>query len=305
MNLLAFLLIGFFWGLSFPAIKIVVEHVTPISGAFVRVLLSTLILTFILGVIMKKPLMIERRDRLKVWTAGLFLQGIPFSFLYFGEQAISAGLAAILNGTVPLWTFLLSLLFLRRDEATSRMKIAGIGLGFLGILVIYIPRIQFGGNATELWGIIAVTIMAICYGIGTVWNRRLLLKSQHINVYASLYQQHLASSVFLAVLALMLEGPRSIASVFVSTNALAATCYLALFSTALAWLCYFRLLREWGPLRTTAATYIIPVVTLSADFMMFRNIPTMNEVLGVSAILGGTLLIQLGALLKKRALATT
>jgi len=290
INTVYFILLAAFWGCSFIAIKIVITHFPPMLGATLRVVISMLILTLIYKVF-KKPFSIPKRHRLKIWFTGLFMQGIPFALLFWGQQAITPGLAGILDGTVPIWIFVLGLFFLKGDEVFSKQKLTGLVLGYIGIIIIFFPKLTMDESSSYL-GVIAVTLMSISYAIGTVFNRRLLFRKHGINRYASLYHQHISSLVLIIIIMFLVEGGPHIQWTSESWQGLLALGYLALFSTALAWLMYFRLVEHWGAIRASSVTYTLPATALLADYFYFQQLPTLSEVLGGICILSGIILLQ-------------
>jgi drug/metabolite transporter (DMT)-like permease len=78
-----------------------------------------------------------------------------------------------------------------------------------------------------------------------------------------------------------------------ATSALLASVYLGVVSTAIAFLMYYHLIREWGVVRASSVTYIAPIIALFWDFVFFRNEPGLFEGIGITAILCGVVLIQL------------
>lgn len=291
MNVASFVLIGCLWGCSFPAIKIVVTSAPPLFAVFMRIFISLVTLTFLLK-LMRKPLMVQRSDRWKCWGTGLLSLALPFSALYWGEQRVSASAAAVINGSAPIWAFLLSLLFMRGDERLNLSKGFGVALGFLGIVSLYFPSLA-AGDFGYTSGLLAVTVMALSYAVSTTLNRR-FFTSGTISPYASLYQQHASSVVVLFVVSLAVDGGEGFRLFFASWKPFIATLYLACFSTALAWILFFRLLRQWGSVKTISVAYIVPIVALMADAIIFQKLPEAHAFLGAAMILGGTFLTQTG-----------
>lgn len=180
---------------------------------------------------------------------------------------------------------------LKQDEPLSLQKYIGIILGFLGILIIFFPTPDHAQAQTNLWGALAILLMAICYGIGGILNRKTLSGAQKINRFGSLYQQHLSSFFFLMMFSLLMEWPQ-LSTVSLSKNIILPLFYLSFFSNTLAWIIYFYLVETWGIVRTSSVNYIAPVAALLTDFIFFRNIPNFLEVSGSLAIFAGIFLIQ-------------
>lgn len=289
LDILLFGLLAAMWGGSFVAIKFVIADWAPIFGAAARVCVALATLGAIFAY-QRKKLDVPGKVRARMWLAGLFAQGLPFALLFWGERRISPGLAGIINGTVPLWTFCIG--FARKTETVSARKIYGLVLGFLGIGVICAPAAGFGGTGGELAGIVAVLGMAVCYAIGSLMTRSILSGSAKADFRSNAFHQNCASAGFLAILAVATGVVPSSGSLAGAHYAQLGTLYLGIFSTALAFLIYFHLIREWGAVRASAVTYVAPVVALFWDYVFFKNVPPPSEVLGVAAILSGVVLLQ-------------
>ncbi|MBI4126394.1 MAG: DMT family transporter, partial [Deltaproteobacteria bacterium] len=296
-NILSFLLLGTFWGGSFVAIKIAVGVTPPIFAALLRVTLSLVFLLIIFR-LWGKPTTIPPKARLRVWTAGLFLQGLPFLLLFWGEKSVTPGIAGILNGTTALWTFLLAAIFFRHTEHISIQKLIGMMIALTGLVIIFWPKIFLPTVHPEVLGTLAVTGMALCYGIGTVMSRALLASRFTIPQSAMIIHQHFSSLLLLFVATIVFEGVPNVAPFFHSWRALTAVLYLSLCSTAIAWIIFFSLLGKLGSVRTSSITYLIPLVAVLGDFLYFGRIPAGHEVIGALTILAGVALIQLKNLLR-------
>jgi drug/metabolite transporter (DMT)-like permease len=289
VDLILFALLAAFWGGSFVAIKFAVQVFPSTFSAMLRVALALAVL-FALFRYQRKELSVSFPTRRRMWLAGLFAQGLPFALLFWGEKRISPGLAGIINGTVPIWTFVFGLLSGNGEKFTAR-KTGGLVLGFAGIAIICSPLFSFGGTRGEIAGTAAVFLMAICYGIGTLLTRSLLSGAAKADFRANIFHQNCASLAFLFALSLFAEPWPSAHAVFASPAAVTSIIYLGVFSTALAFLIYFHLIREWGAVRASAVTYVAPIIAVFWDYVFFRNIPDRFEVVGVLAVLSGVVLL--------------
>ncbi len=290
INYLWFFLLASFWGGSFVAIKAVVSTVPPFFGAMLRVGLGLFFLILIFC-LLKKRVSVPFSIRWRIWILGLFSQGFPFFFLFWGEQYISSGLAGILNGTVPIWTLLFSLTSSKTRNFSS-VKCLGLLMGLLGICVIFWPLVSFSHIQQYLLGTVSVLLMAISYSVGNLLNQRMLSGQGKSDFYANLYHQHWASLVFLVLATLCFENLPSKAVLFHTPLLWVASIYMGLFSTALAWIIYYYLIREWDAVRASAVMYIVPIMAILWDFVFFHNHPRWSEGLGIITILLGVILIQ-------------
>lgn len=296
LNYLLFILLALFWSGSFIGIKIVVNNLPPFFGAMLRVLIA-LISLILIFYIRKESTQVRFSLRWRMWIVGLFAQGIPFAFLFWGERLITPGLAGILNGTVSLWVFILSLLLFHDARFNCSMKIIGLSLGLIGVAIIFWPSI--GSMSLNLWGAISVLLMAISYAIGAVLNQHLFCRETKIDFCANLYHQHWSSLIFLLVIFLIFEPLPSLNLLLHASHIWLATIYLGVFSTAVAWIIYYHLIRVWDAVRASSVMYVVPVLTLIWDLLLFGNRPLLTEIVGVIAILCGLVLLQFNNLIKK------
>ncbi len=290
LNYLLFLLIVLFWGGSFIAIKYVVQDWPPVFSAAARVALS-LIVFAVYSVYLKKDLTLPFSIRWRCWVAGLFALGIPFSFLFWGERVVSPGLSGIINCTLPIWTFILSLVFFGKATNATPLKVIGLACGLIGVVVIFYPMLHFTNAHAEILGSLAVLVMVLSYAVASILGQYLFGNARKIDFYASLYHQHWSALVYLVLASLLLEKWPNVHEIFLF-KPLMATIYLAVFSTAIAWFFYYYLIREWGAVRTSTVAYLIPIVALLGDFILFHTAPTLSEMIGVAIIIPSVIVIQ-------------
>ncbi len=291
MNLILFLILALFWSGSFIFIKISVLSLTPILSAFLRVLVAQIALSLFF-IIRRSPLKVPFCSLWRLWVIGIFLQGIPFLLLFIGECYITPALAGIINGTVAIWVALFSILLFRDFSQVTPLKIAGLSLGIIGILFIFAPMID-AHNHNSLWGVIAVTGMAMSYAFGALLGQRFSKCKHKVNIQASLFHQHWSSLTFLGLMTLLFEPHFNITPLFHKPSVLFSLLYLGIFSTAIAWFIYNHLITTWNAMRASSVMYIVPILTLIWDIIFFHLMPTVSEVIGVVVILLGVALIQL------------
>jgi len=293
----SFVILAIIWGGAFVAIKISVHSFPPVSAAAIRLIIATAFV-YLLYRGMGHSLRLPPGAIWRVWLAGLFTIGFPFALVFWGEQSIAAGLAGVINGTVPIWTtctlFVLHA-FEGRAKQYRKQVWAGVALGFVGMMVIFYPELQDSEHRSEFWGTVAVVGMALCYAISNVMNG-FILKSDRkkgaISISANIVQQHFISMLFLVGLAIALEpSPQEWISE-TQWQGWVAIFFLAIISGAVALMIYYWLIRELGSIRTAAVTYLIPVASLLLDYLMIGTIPGLFEIIGTCVILLGVFFIQ-------------
>lgn len=290
INYCWFFLLAAFWSGSFAGIKAVVLHVPPFFGAMLRVGLALIFLSLIFC-FLKKSVTVPFNLRWRIWIMGLFAQGLPFFFLFYGEQYISSGLAGILNGTVPIWTLLFSLIS-TKTRNFSFLKLIGLFTGLLGICIIFWPLLKFNSAHSALLGTVSLLLMAISYAVGNLLNQHMLSGQTKLDFYANIYHKHWSSLIFLTLVSLLFEHWPSSSLLLHTPIIWVASVYMGLFSTAIAWIIYYYLIREWDAVRASTVLYIVPILAIFWDFIFFHNRPQWTEGLGVIAILLGVVLIQ-------------
>jgi drug/metabolite transporter (DMT)-like permease len=291
LNYILFILLAALWGGSYVAIKVVVDLFPPLFDATLRVALAWLFL-FIFFRLSKINTRINFETRWRVWIVGLFALGFPFALLFWGENYVSAGLAGILCGTVPLWALILSPIFLPKKTFFTWQNLLGLALGMVGTCVIFWPVLHVSHARLEILGTLAALFTSTSYAIGALLNQR-LLAAEKVTFQANIYHQLASSTVFLLLASFFLEHWPSFHAVVSSDTTWLIIIYLGIFSTAVAWLLYYHLIHEWGVIRAVVSTYLVPVMALLWDFIFFHNQPSWSEAYGVIIILAGVVLIQL------------
>lgn len=300
-----FLLLAAIWGSSFLFIKVSLdEGVAPLTIVSQRTLFASLLLGSVV---------LARGGRLPlqwdVWKRMTFLAMtnivVPFALIAWGQQYIPSGMAAILNAMVPLFTILMAA-FILHDEAITVARVGGLGIGFVGVIVLAMPNVQdAGGNedaALALAGMMAVALAAIFYAVAAVYTRRRLTGHPIIKAPdgsgrpPAAAEIALGSSVmaFLIVTALAMVFERPDGGLYAwpqTGTAWFAMLWLGLLGTGLAYLLFFRLIERWGATRTTLVTYVIPLIAIVLGFALLGERLRPAELLGAALIIGGVVLV--------------
>jgi len=287
-NYLFFILLALLWSGSFINIKVVVDHLPPVFCAMMRIFISMTALFILFNLTGKKMFALPTRAW-PIWLAGIFAQALPFGLLFYGEKFIAPALASIINSTVSFWALLLGTIFFRDFSQWTPLKLIGLLLGFFGIVLIFLPFIHQGQSS--LIGVISVTGMAIAYAIGGLINQHMIFNKIEVPFETNLFQQHLISVIVLFIYSMIFEPWPSLSSIL-DIKVLSSFLYLGLMATAIAWVIYFYLLREWGAVRASSVMYIVPLLAICWDLIFLQLEPTRNELIGMLAILMGVILIQ-------------
>lgn len=259
------------WGGSFFFAEIALTQVPPLTIALHRIFWAVPVLFLIVwwqGIDIPKSI--------NVWICYLVMgalnNAIPFSLIFWGQTSIDSGLAAILNGTTAVFGAVVAGLLLVSEPLTSR-KIIGALFGLVGVAVI-MGIDSLNQFSMQNLGQLAVMGAALSYAFASVWGKRFL--SNHppvMNAFGML----LGSTILMIPTTIFIEG---LPSIRLSSGVWAALLALAVLSTAVAYLLYFRILARAGAANLMLVTLLIPPVAVTLG-MLF-----LDEKLGVEAWLG-------------------
>jgi drug/metabolite transporter (DMT)-like permease len=260
------LLLATLWGASYSFIKVGVATIPPITLIAGRTLIAGALLLLIMrwrGLRMPTDAPTWGRFAFQACLNSV----IPWTLIAWGEGTVDAGLATILNSAAPIFTFLFTALVTRHEAATPR-KLLGVTAGMVGICLIVGVK-AFDRAGQELVAEIAIVAATICYACGAIFSRGFKGLDPMVPAAGSL----LCGAAALVPLSLLVERPWTLSPSVASLEALAG---LAVFSTAAAFVIYFRLIQTLGSVGTTAQAYLrVPIgVALSVIFLGERLAPT-------------------------------
>ena len=283
MSYLILFLLGAIWGASYLFIKIGGEQIPPVTLVAMRVTLAWLALG-IFAVIRREKLP-PRNSPVWKWLAvmGVLNSVIPYTLITWGETHISSGLAAILVGAMPIFVVILAH-WMTHDEKMTPLKVAGILVGFVGVVILFVPDL-IEGVQLSLVGGLAVVGAAVSYALATIYARRHLKGVSHVTAALG---QFVSASVVLVPLSLLIDRPWTLAP---TAPAVAAIVTLAVFNTAFAYLLYYWLIANVGATRTSLVTYISPIIAVVLGVVFDGEMVQWTTVFGLVLIIAGVGLV--------------
>lgn len=272
------------WGGSFFFNGVAVKELPSFTLVWLRVACAAAILLIVL------PLLGQRMPwHRRVWIAffgmGLLNNVLPFVLIVWGQHRIASGLASILNATTPLFTVLAAHL-LTPDEKLTPLKGAGVVVGFAGATVMIGPdalKGLGGGTLAQL----ACLAAALSYAFAGIFGRR--FKPMGVTPLATAAGQVSASAVLLFPVMLLADRPWTLAMPHATTWA--AVLGVALLSTALGYVLYFRILAAAGATNLLLVTFLIPVSAVLLGVLVLGEHLLPRHVLGLVLIGLGLMLI--------------
>ncbi len=271
------------WSPSFLFIKLAIEDLPPVTVAASRLTLAALIL---FGIVFYKGYKLPKNFLfwMHAGLMGLFSTGFPFCLFCYAEKTIDSSLAAILNGTTPMFTALLAQFFVPTDRLNIP-KAIGIALCAGGLFVLFAPNFYEGMTGSTM-GMLAATTASFCYSIGHIYGKKYLTGYQpFIAPTASLA----FSAVVLVPMALIFENPLELP--LPSLSSILGVMGLALFGTVLAFIIYYKLLEESGPIAISLVACFFPVGGMLLGVVFLGETFTLNSLLASSLILLGMMIV--------------
>jgi drug/metabolite transporter (DMT)-like permease len=273
-TLLAFAIIYLAWGSTYLAIRIGVREVPPFLFAAMRFLVAGAILY---GWMLAKG---ERSPTRQQWASASLLAVLIFvldyGLLFWAEQRVPSGLAAIMMATIPAFMALSEILFLRTQRLTLRLAVALlIGLG--GVAVLMSHSLNLGGEPIDTAGAVALIVGSLSWSIGSVLSRKLPLPESKV---MSSGMQMLVGGAFLALASAGLGELRGFHPAAVSRGAWMALLYLIVAGSIIGYTAYVWLIHHESPTKVGTYAYVNPVVAVLLGYFMG------GEALGVRSVLG-------------------
>lgn len=277
LDLALLLALATLWGASYTLIKIGVATVPPITFIAARTLIAGGILFAILHL---RGLKLPGDGA--TWKRFMFQaclnSVIPFTMIAWAEQTVDAGLATILNSTSPIFTFLLTVFLTQHEPATAR-KLFGVVAGIIGICLI-VGVEAFNGLGRDLWAQLAIVGATMSYAIAAIYGRGFKGLDPMMPAAGSL----ICGAAILFPLSLLIDQPWTLAP---SVNSMWALLGLSVFSTALAFVIYFRLLRSLGSVGTTSQAYLRVPIGVGIAILFLGETPTSSMLAGLLCVIVG------------------
>lgn len=271
------------WGPAFLYMHVAVKEIPPLTLVAARVSLAALILLTILK-LQGRSLPKSRTSWKQFAFTGLTYNALPFFLLSWGQQYIDSALAAILVGSTPLFTMLMTRL-LKDDERLSSAKIIGATIGFGGVFVLFTPGL-LGGVQLTIFGMAAAVGAAASYGVALVYSHKNL---RGLPPLVGPTAQLTMASVFLIPLSLIVDQPFSLP--MPSITALGAMLLLTVLSTVLAFALYYRFLEQASATNLSLVTYLNPIVATVLGVLLLSEPLSWTTFLGTGLILFGAAVV--------------
>ncbi len=277
-TVLAFAIIYFVWGSTFLAIRVGVREVPPLLLASMRF--------FIAGVVLFGWMRLKgtpspsRREWLAAALLAICIFVLDYGLLFWAEQRVPSGIAAVMLATIPVFMALSEILFLRTQRLTVRLALALL-VGIGGVSVLVSRSVSFGEAPIDRAGAVALVVAAISWSVASALTRKLPLPASKP---MSSGAQMLAGGIMLALAAAMFGEFRGFHIQAVSRGAWYALAYLIVAGSIVGFTAYVWLIHHESPTKVGTYAYVNPVVAVLVGYFLG------GETIGPRTLLG-TLLV--------------
>lgn len=279
MPVVVWLILSLIWGSTWLFIKLGLEDLPPFTFAVIRFIIASLILCGIVT-IRRRPLPRDWRDWVLIAGTGLMAFAVNYGLLFWGEQRVSSGLAAILQTIIPVFGLVLAHLHLPQERITWP-KLCGVVLGIAGVCLIFSNQMDVGGESAFRGSVaIVVGAFAVAYSNVLVKARGGLLD------YATLA----AGQMICGLVPLLIVGQLFEANPFKlhwTPLALVSLFYLAIVGSVIAFLLYYWLVRHMEVTKTMLISLVTPLIAVTLGMLVRGEELTWRIVVGGACIMAG------------------
>ena len=284
-TLLAFAIIYFVWGSTFLAIRVGVHEVPPFLLAAMRFLVAGLVLYgWMIARGERSP---NRREWMSVCVLALLIFVIDYGLLFWAEQRVPSGAAAVMMATIPVFIALSEIFFLRTQRLTVRLILALL-IGIGGVAVLMSRSLNLGGAPIETAGAVALIVGSMSWSIAAVLTRKLELPASKV---MSSGAQMLAGGVMLAVVSGALGEFHNFHPSSVSRGAWFSLLYLIVAGSLIGFTAYVWLIHHESPTKVGTYAYVNPVVAVVLGYFLGGEPLGLRTVLGTLFILVSVVMI--------------
>jgi drug/metabolite transporter (DMT)-like permease len=284
-TMLAFAIIYFVWGSTFLAIRVGVREVPPLLLAAMRFLVSGVVLYgWMISRGERSP---ERRQWMSASLLAFLIFVVDYGLLFWAEQRVPSGLAAVMMATIPVFMALSEIVFLRTQRLTVRLTLALL-IGIAGVAVLVSHSLNLGGAPIDRAGAMALIVGAISWSVASALTRKLPLPSSKVMSSAA---QMFAGGVLLTGASAAFGEFRNFHPRAVSLGAWFSLLYLIVAGSIAGFTAYVWLIHHESPTKVGTYAYVNPVVAVTLGYFLAGEELGMRTILGTAFVLVSVVVI--------------
>ncbi|HEX4748971.1 MAG TPA: EamA family transporter [Bryobacteraceae bacterium] len=284
-TLVAFAIIYFVWGSTFLAIRVGVREVPPFTLAALRFLIAGFLVLawmFLRGETKPRP-----REWLSAFILAFLIFVLDYGLLFWAEQRVPSGIAAVVMATIPVFTALSEIIILRTQKLTLPLG-AALTVGILGVAVLVTHSLLLPGLPVNTAGALALIVAAVSWSLASALTRKLPLPPSKV---LSSGIQMLAGGVLLSVAGVGLGEFRHFAPSNVSLKAWFALAYLIVAGSVVAFTAYIWLIHHHSLTKVGTYAYVNPLVAVLLGYLAGDEALGFRTIVGTALVLVSVVLI--------------
>lgn len=278
---LAYIAICTIWGSTWLVIKIGLESLTPLLSSGLRFILAGAVL---FAIIRYKKIAIPRDRKTIAFLTMVALTSfsVPFALVYWGQQTVPSGVTSILFAVFPFCVAIMSTLFLP-NERLNGAKIAGIVIGFSGIVLIFSNDLSFGSGDGQILGMLAIVTSALIQAFSAVMIKK---HGQALSPFVVTFLPMSMAGILLVSGSMLLED---LSTVTFTPTAIMSIIFLAVFGSVATFVSYFWLLKRVEVVLLSLTSFVTPVIAVFLGVIIYNETISSQLFAGSALVLGGIL----------------
>jgi drug/metabolite transporter (DMT)-like permease len=276
-------LVSFLWGTTYIAAKIGAQHMPGLFLSGLRQFSAGLILVSFFFI---KGCRLPDSDSLKrISIQGILLLCIANGLLNWSLEYISGGLAAIIAALLPLFIALFSIWLLKYAKFT-RWMIAGLIIGFSGIVIIFYDYLHYLADRSFAFGVVLALLSTITWAFGTVYSTR---KALPVSIMYSVGLQMLVAGIVTLIICLISGKYVNLSTA--GNASIYSLLYLVFFGSLIAYSAFVFAVSKLPATLVSIYAYINPIVAVTLGWLLLQEKMNSNMILGIFVTLGGVYLV--------------
>lgn len=285
-----YILICLIWGSTWFAIRLGLDSLTPLVSAGLRFSIAAIVIYIIMRI---RSISIQR-DKISMrlyYFMGIFSFILPFGLVYWGEQFIPSGLAAVLFAVYPFFVALFTRIFIP-EEKIGLIRIIGMIIGFSGIVIIFSQNLLTIGMNYFL-GMLAVLISGLLQSTIAVSIKKY---GQHLHALSMNLIPMAIAGVGMLLLGILLEDTTHLKF---DAKAISSVLYLGIIGSVVTFTAYYWLLKRINIILLSLTAFITPIIALAIGWFFLDETLLPNQIYGSVFVLTGLMIANLSSLKQK------
>ncbi|HEV2441197.1 MAG TPA: EamA family transporter [Steroidobacteraceae bacterium] len=284
-TLIAFAIIYFVWGSTFYAIRVGVHEVPPLLLAALRFTIAGAVL--FAWAVARGERLPSRREWAATALVALLIFVVDYGFLFWAEQRVPSGTAAVILATIPAFMALAEITLLRTERLTFRLGSALL-IGLAGVVVLVDPALGMAGTPVYTLGAVGLLVSAVSWSLASVLSKKLSMPSSKVMSAAA---QMLVGGLLLCIVAAAAGEERGFHAGAVSSGAWIALAYLTVAGSLVGFTAYTWLIHHQSPTKVGTYAYVNPVVAVALGHFLGGEVLDSRTVAGTALVLLSVIVI--------------